>query len=382
MNFALTQEQEAFRKAIREVVDKEIAPRAAGYDSTGEFPWDNVRVLAELGYFGIHIPEEYGGIGADTVSHAIVIEELARGCAATALIYEVHTSLCAEAILKFGNEEQKKKYLPGLASGSTLGAFALTEPGAGSDAGSLKTTATLDGDTYLLNGQKCFISNGNVADVLVVMALTDRSKGVKGISAFIVEKGFEGFKTGRVEDKMGLRASAAAELFFDNCAVPRENLLGKEGEGFKVAMTALDLGRIGVAAQATGIAQACLEAATRYSKQRVQFGQPISGFQAIQWMLAEMATDIEAARLMYMRAAWLHSNGLRCTKEAAMAKMFASSMAVQSAIKAIQVHGGYGYMREYNVERYLRDSKVTEIYEGTNEVMRMVISGQVLKEIT
>ncbi len=382
MNFTLTEEQESVRRAIRDLVEKEIAPRASALDISGEFPWKNAQALADLGYFGLHIPEEYGGAGVDSLTLALVVEEIARGCASTALMYEVHCSLCSEAILKFGTEEQKRKYLPMLASGKVLGAFALTEPGAGSDAGSLKTIATLEGDQYVLDGQKCFISNGNTAGILVVFALTDKTKGIKGISAFIIEKEFPGFKTGRVEDKMGLRASSAAELFFDGCAVPKGNLLGKEGDGFKIAMTALDAGRIGVAAQATGIAQAALEAATKYAKQRVQFNQPISNFQAIQFMLAEMATDIEVARTMYQKAAWMHSQGMRCTKEAAMAKMFASSMAVQHCIKAIQIHGGYGYMREYNVERYLRDAKVTEIYEGTNEVMKMIVSGQVLRDIS
>ncbi|MGE5542460.1 MAG: acyl-CoA dehydrogenase family protein, partial [Bacillota bacterium] len=296
MDFILSDEHQSVRKSARDVVDKEIKPRAQALDISGEFPWENVRSLADLGYFGLHVPEEYGGAGLDSLALALVIEEIARGCASTALMYEVHCSLCSESILRFGTEDQKRRYLPVLASGNALGAFALTEPGAGSDAGSLKTVATLDGDHYVLDGQKCFITNGNTAGVLVVFALTDKTKGTKGISAFIVEKGFPGFKTGRVEDKMGLRASSAAELFFDKCLVPKENLLGKEGEGFKIAMTALDEGRIGVAAQATGIAQAAFESAARYSKQRVQFNQPIAGFQAIQFMLAEMATDIEAAR--------------------------------------------------------------------------------------
>ncbi|MCR4399200.1 MAG: acyl-CoA dehydrogenase family protein [Firmicutes bacterium] len=381
MDFRLSEEHEGFRRAARDLVEREIAPRARELDASGEMPWANVRALADLGYFGINIPEEYGGIGADSVSLALVVEEIARGCAATALIYEVHCSLCAEVIKRFGSEQQKRKYLPLLASGKSLGAFALTEPGAGSDAGSAKTSAVADGQRYVLEGQKCFITSGNVAGVFVVFAMTDKSKGTKGMSAFIVEGGSPGLKAGRVEDKMGLRASPAAEVFFDGCVVPRENLIGAEGDGFKIAMTALDSGRIGVAAQATGIAQAALEAAARYSRERVQFGQPISSFQAIQFMLAEMATDIEAARLMYRRAAWMHSQGMRCTKEAAMAKMFASSAAVRASIKAVQVHGGYGYMREYNVERYLRDSKVTEIYEGTNEIMKLVIASQVLKEI-
>lgn len=382
MDFVLGGEHESIRRAARDLVERQIEPRASALDISGEFPWENARDLAGLGYFGLHVPEEYGGLGADSLALALVIEEIARGCASTALMYEVHCSLCSESILKFGTDEQKRKYLPALASGEALGAFALTEPGAGSDAGSLQTVATLKGDHYVLDGRKCFITNGNTAGVIVIFAITDKTKGVKGISAFIVEKGFPGFKPGRVEDKMGLRASSAAEIFLDGCIVPRENLLGEEGEGFRVAMTSLEAGRIGVAAQATGIARAALEAAAGYAKRRVQFNQPISGFQAIQFMLADMATDIEASRNLYQKAAWMHAQGMRCAKEAAMAKMFASSMAVRHCADAIQIHGGYGYMREFKVERYLRDAKVTEIYEGTNEIMKVIISGQALREIS
>lgn len=378
MNFFLNDDQQAIRDAIRELCDKEIAPKAAELDRTHEFPWANFRLLAQQGYLCMQIPEEYGGAGLDYVSYAIVTEELARACASTSVIFEVHNSLHSEAIFQFGTEEQRQKYLPRLASGEILGAYALTEPGAGSDAGSIKTRAVLDGDHYVLNGQKTFITSGGQADNYIVMASTDPSKGSRGISAFIIEKGTPGMSFGKPEEKMGIRASHTTDIFFNDCRVPRENLLGKEGEGFKIALASLDGGRIGIAAQAVGITQAALDLATQYAKTRVQFGQPIANFQAIQWKLADMATDLDAARLLLYRAAFLRSQGVRATKEISMAKMFASDMAMKHTVEAVQILGGYGFMTEYKVERLMRDAKITQIYEGTNEIQRMVIARQLL----
>ena len=378
MNFELNEEQRAIREAIREVAEKEIAPRAAYYDQTGEFPWENVRTLARYGYLGVTVPVEYGGAGADMVSSTIIIEEVSRACAATGTVVDVHSSLFTEPVIRFGNEEQKRRYLPDLAGGRKLGAFCLTEPQAGSDAANQKTTAVLDGDHYVLNGTKCLISNGGAADLYLVMAVTDKGKGSKGISAFIVEKGMEGLSFGQPEDKLGIRASWTSDVILEGVRVPRENLLGREGEGYKIALATLDGGRVGIAAQAVGITQAALDRCVRYAKERHQFGQAIASFQAIQWMLAEMATDLEAARLLTYRAAFLHDRGVRYSKEAAMAKLFASTMAMKHTVKAVQIHGGYGYTREYVVERLMRDAKITEIYEGTSEVMKLVIAANLL----
>jgi butyryl-CoA dehydrogenase len=336
--------------------------------------------MAELGFLGLTAPEEYGGAGMDTVSYCIAIEEISKACAATAIVMAVQNSLVNYILLKFGTDEQKDKYLRPLATGQKIGAFALTEPGAGTDAAAQQTTAVLQGDHYVINGTKHFITNGGFADIVLLFAMTDKSKGHRGISCFIVEKGTPGFSTGKHEHKMGIRASDTCELIFEDCKVPVANRLGQEGEGFKIAMMALDAGRIGVGAQAVGIAQAALEKAIAHAKTRVQFGQPIAQFQAIQFMLADMATQIEAARLLVYNAALKKDAGERFSKEASMAKLFASEVAGFVTTKAVQIHGGYGYMKEYPVERYFRDAKITEIYEGTSEVQRMVIASNLLKE--
>jgi butyryl-CoA dehydrogenase len=328
---------------------------------------------------GIAIPDTYGGGGADIVSYVVAMEEISRGCASVGVIMSVNNSLVCDPINTFGTEEQKKKYLTPLASGKKLGCFGLTEPEAGSDAAAQKTTAVLQGGQWVINGKKNFITNGNVADYCVLMAMTDRSKGNKGISSFILDTKTPGFSVGAVEKKLGIKASGTAELIMEDCRIPEENLLGQVGQGFFVAMNTLDGGRIGIASQALGIARAALEAATEYSKTRVQFGAPISKLQAIQWMIADMATELDAARLLTLRAAFLKDHKLRYEKEAAMAKLFASEAASRIATKAIQVHGGYGYIKEYNVERHFRDARITEIYEGTSEIMRLVIASSILK---
>jgi len=376
MDFELNDEQQMIRKMVREFAEKELAPRAAEVDAQGQFPWEAIRKMGELGLLGLNVPEAYGGVGADMVSYALAIEEIARACGSTALTVAAH-ALCTTPLALFGNEEQKRKYLVPLAQGK-LGAFGLTEPGAGSDAAAAKTTAVRDGDWWVLNGSKIFITNGGLADVLIIVAVTDKSKGTRGISAFIVEKGTPGFTPGREEEKMGLRGSLTSQLFLENCRVPAANLLGNEGDGFKYALATLDSGRIGIGAMSVGLAQAALEASLRYAKERVQFGQPIANFQAIQWMLADMGTQIEAARLLVYRAAALKDKGQRFTKEAAMAKLFASEMAERACHKAIQIHGGYGYVREYAVERFYRDVRLCEIGEGTSEVQRLVIARQLL----
>jgi len=380
MDFRLTGDQEAIRKAVRDLAQRRIAPRAAHYDKTGEFPWDNVRDMAQMGLMGLTIAEEYGGAGQDMVSQSICIEELSRACSSTGVIFETHLHLCASTIQAWGTGDQKKRYLPLLASGERLGALGVTEPDAGSDAGSIATRAETTPSGYVLNGQKRFITNAREASIYVIIASTDPEKKARGLSAFIVEKDQPGVSFGEPEDKMGIRASVASDILLENVEVPRENLLAREGEGFKIAMTTLNGGRIGIAAQAVGIAQHALERALTYSLQRRQFDRPISDFQAIQWMLAETATEIEAARLLYLRAASLVDQGLPYAKEAAMAKLFASEAAERAASRAVQIHGGYGYMKEYHVERLMRDSKITQIYEGTSEVMKMVISGALLKE--
>jgi len=381
MDFALNEEQELFRKVVRDFAEKEIIPKAQEIDQRGEFPWEIIHKMAELGLMGIPIPEEYGGAGGDTISYAIAIEELARASGSVAITCSAHTSLACMPIYLFGTEEQKRKYLVPLAKGEKIGAFGLTEPGAGSDAASIKTRAVLVGDEWVINGQKIFITNGSVADVVVIAAVTDPSKGKRGISNFIIEKGTPGFRVGREEDKMGLRGSVTSELIFEDCRIPRENLLGKEGEGYKQFLITLDGGRIGIGAMAVGLGQAALEAAARYAKERVQFGQPIANFQAIQWMLADMATELEAARLLVYRAAWLKDQGVRFTKEAAMAKLYASEAAERACYKALQIHGGYGYTKEYPVERFYRDNRLTAIGEDTSEIQRLVIARQILSEL-
>jgi len=375
----LTPEQEDLRKLVAEFAKKEIAPRAAHYDHTEEFPTDNLTKMSELGLLGLPVPEQYGGVAVDTVSYAVAIEEISKACAATGAIMAVHTSAGIMPILLFGTEEQKQKYIPALASGEKIGAFALTEPGAGSDASRVTTTADADGEFYLLNGTKCFITNGGAAETYAVFATMDKSKGVKGITGFIVEKGTPGFSIGKKEEKMGIRASSTTELIFQNCRIPRENMLGKIGEGFKIAMIVLDGARIGIGAQAVGIAQAAYEEALGYSKVREQFGKPISAQQGVAFMLADMAIQIEAARHLVYHAAALKDAGRPYGKEAAMAKTFASDMSVKVTLDAIQIMGGYGYSREYPVERLLRDAKITQIYEGTNQIQRVVIAGHILK---
>ncbi len=379
MDFALNEEQEMFRKTIREFAEKEIMPRAQEIDLKGEFPWDIIRKMADLGLMGLPFPEEYGGAGGDTISYAIAVEEIARASGSVAITYSAHISLACSPIYLFGTEEQKRKYLIPMAKGEKIGAFGLTEPGAGSDAAAIKTRAVLDGDEWVINGQKIFITNGSIADVVVIAAVTDPAKGKKGISNFIVEKGTPGFRVGREEDKMGLRGSVTSELIFENCRIPKENLLGKEGEGYKQFLMTLDGGRIGIGAMAVGLGMAALEAAAKYAKERVQFGQPIAEFQAIQWMIADMATELEAARLLVLRAAWLKDQGQRFTKEAAMAKLFASEAAVRACYKAIQIHGGYGYTKDYPVERLYRDARLTTIGEGTSEIQRLVIARHILE---
>lgn len=379
VEFDLAVEQVALRDKVRSFVEKEVVPLARHGDRTGEFPWANWERLKEMGLLGLLAPVEYGGQGRDSLSYATVVEEISRGCAALGVSYSVHASLVCRTIMRVGTGEQKEKYLRRLASGDSIGAFALTEPGAGTDPSSLETAAVRDGDTYSLTGTKCLITNGEIADVFIVFAMTDRSKGHRGISAFLVEKGTPGFAVGKRFDKMGIRASVTNELLFSACRVPAANLLGAEGDGFKIAMATLDGGRIGIGAQAVGIAQAAFEAAVGYAKERRQFGQPISSFQAIQWMVAEMATSIEAARLLVYRAAALADRDVRFSKEAAMAKLFASDTAVSVTRKAVQVFGGHGYITDNPVERYYRDAKITEIYEGTSEAQKMVVAGAIFK---
>jgi len=379
MNFELTEEQKMVQDMARDFADREIKPKAPELDQTERHPAEIIQKMAELSLMGIAIPDTYGGGGADIVSYAVAMEEISRGCASVGVIMSVNNSLVCDPINTFGTEEQKKKYLTPLASGKKLGCFGLTEPEAGSDAAGQKTTAVLQGDQWVINGKKNFITNGNVADSCVLMAMTDKGKGYKGISSFIVDTKTPGFSVGAVEKKLGIKASGTAELIMEGCRIPKENLLGQVGQGFYVAMNTLDGGRIGIASQALGIARAALEAAVEYSKTRVQFGAPISKLQAIQWMIADMATELDAARLLTLRAAFLKDHKLRYEKEAAMAKLFASEAASRIATKAIQVHGGYGYIKEYNVERHFRDARITEIYEGTSEIMRLVISSSILK---
>ena len=379
MQFKLNEEQELIQAMVKEFAESEVAPIAAEIDRNHRFPEELIPKMAELNLLGVPFPEEVGGAGADNLSYSIVVEELSRVCASTGVIVSAHTSLGSWPIYQFGSPEQKEKYLQNLASGSKLAAFALTEPGAGTDAAAGKTTAVLEGNEWVLNGSKIFITNGGYAEVYIVTAMTDPAKGTKGISAFIVEKDAPGFSVGEKEHKLGIKASSTTPLYFNNCRIPKDALLGEVGQGFKIAMQTLDGGRIGIAAQALGIAQGALDAATSYAKERIQFGKPIAVQQAIQWMLADMATEIDAARFLVYRASWNKDNGLPYSKEAAMAKLFASETASRVANKAIQIHGGYGYTEEYPVERALRDAKITEIYEGTSEVQRMVVAASILR---
>ncbi|MGN1400485.1 MAG: acyl-CoA dehydrogenase [Bacillus sp. (in: firmicutes)] len=379
MNFKLTEEHEMIRKMVRDFALNEVAPTAAERDEEERFDMDIFKKMAELGLTGIPWPEEYGGIGSDYLAYCIAVEELSRVCASTGVTLSAHTSLAGWPIYKFGSEEQKQTYLRPMAQGEKIGAYGLTEPGSGSDAGGMRTTAKLDGDEYVLNGSKIFITNGGIADIYVVFALTDPESKQKGTSAFIVESDFPGFSVGKKEQKLGIRSSPTTEIIFDNCRVPKKNLLGKEGEGFKIAMMTLDGGRNGIAAQAVGIAQGALDAALEYSKERVQFGKPIAAQQGIGFKLADMATGIEAARLLTYQAAWLESEGLPYGKESAMSKLLAGDTAMKVTTEAVQIFGGYGYTKDYPVERYMRDAKITQIYEGTQEIQRLVISRMITK---
>ena len=379
MNFQLTEEQEMLRKMVRDFAMNEVEPTAAERDEEERFDREIFDKMAELGLTGIPWPEEYGGIGADFVSYCIAVEELSRVCASTGVTLSAHLSLASWPIYKYGTEEQKKTFLQLLATGEALGAYALSEPGAGSDVAAMKTVAKKDGDDYVLNGNKVWITNGGVADLYIVFAKTDPAANHKGISAFIVEKGTEGFTFGKKEKKLGIRSSPTTELIFENCRIPKENLLGEEGEGFKIAMTTLDGGRNGIAAQAVGIAQGALDASINYAKEREQFGKPIAHNQGISFKLADMATEVEAARLLTYQAAWLESNGKPYGKESAMSKLFAGDAAMRITVEAVQIFGGYGYTKDYPVERYMRDAKITQIYEGTQEVQRLVIGRIVTK---
>lgn len=374
MEFSLTREQEMIRKMMQDFAENEVKPIAADTDLKCEYPQENIEKLFDYGVMGMIVPKEYGGAGADDLSGAIAIEELSKYCASTGDILATHNGLCCDPIVQFGNSEQKKKYLQMLTSGHKVGAFALTEPDAGSDASKGTTTAVLDGDHYVLNGSKIFITNGYVAEVFVVFAMTDPSKGTRGISAFIVESSFPGFSVGKHEEKMGLHGSPTAEIVFIDCIVPKENLLGSEGKGFGIAMKTLDGGRIGIAAQGLGISEGAYQEAKEYVKGRIQFGKPISKFQNTQFELADMEVAIEAGKLLTYKAAELKTSGVKFTKEAAIAKLFTSENAMKITTKAVQMLGGYGYTRDYPVERMMRDAKITEIYEGTSEVQRIVIS--------
>ena len=379
MNFRLSEEHEMIRKMVRDFAKNEVAPTAAERDEEERFDKGLFDKMAELGLTGIPWPEEYGGIGSDYVAYCIAVEELSRVCASTGVTLSAHTSLASWPIFKFGTEEQKQRYLRPLATGEKIGAYGLTEPGSGSDSGAMRTMARRDGDDYILNGSKIFITNGGVADTYVVFALTDPEKKQKGTSAFIIEKDFEGFSVGKKEKKLGIRSSPTTEIIFEECRVPKENLLGEEGDGFKIAMMTLDGGRNGIAAQAVGIAQGALDAATEYAKERVQFGKPISAQQGVGFKLADMATSVEAARLLTYQAAWLESQGLPYGKESAMSKLFAGDAAMRVTTDAVQIFGGYGYTKDYPVERFMRAAKITQIYEGTQEIQRLVISRMLTK---
>ena len=380
MDIELTEEQRQVRELCRAFADEELRPHARKWDEEHVFPAAAVRKLAEMGLMGVAVPPEWGGAGMDNLSYALAMEEVSRGCAGTSVVMSVSNSLYCDPILKFGTEQQKKEFLAPFARGDKLGCFALTEPMSGSDAAEMRTAATAKGDRYVLNGAKNFITNGPQADAVLVFAMTDRSKAHRGITAFLVPTDARGLTRGKPDDKVGIRASGSCTLFFEEVEVPAASRLGGEGEGFKVAMATLDGGRIGIAAQALGIARAACEEAVAYAKERKAFGKPIAQHQAIQFMLADMATEIDAARLLVWRAASLKDRGVRFTTEAAMAKLYASEMAERVTSKALQIHGGYGYTKDFDVERHWRDSRITEIYEGTSEIQRIVISANLLKE--
>ena len=379
MDFSLSKKEQLFLQMIREFAENEVKPLAAEVDEQEKFPIETVKKLGKLGVMGIPIPVQYGGQGGTNQMYSMAVEELSRVCATTGVIVSAHTSLCMAPILEHGTEEQKMKYLPKLASGEWIGAFGLTEPNAGTDAAMQQTTAVDAGDKWIINGSKIFITNASEASVFIVMAMTDKSKGTKGISAFIVEKGFKGFSIGKKEMKMGIRGSATCELIFENCEVPKENLLGELGKGFKIAMMTLDGGRIGIASQALGIAQGAMDETVKYTKERKQFGKAIAKFQNTQFQMADLETKVQAARLLVRSASYKKDMHIPYSADAAMAKLFAAETAMEVTTKAVQFHGGYGYTREYPVERMMRDAKITEIYEGTSEVQRMVISSKLLK---
>ena len=380
MNYFLNEEQEMIRDLVKEIAQEKVAPLAAELDEKGEFPWELIKLFAESDLFALFVPEEYGGLGKGVLDLCIVVEELSKACAGVSVTYAA-SALGTYPIILFGSEEQKKKYLPAIAKGEKLTAFGLTESDAGSDAGGIRTAAVRDGDYYILNGNKQWITNGGEAEIYTVIALTDRAKGSRGASAFIVEKDTPGFGFGKKENKMGIRCSATRELIFNNCRIPKENLLGREGMGFLVAMRTLDKSRPGVAAQAIGIAQGALDDAVKYARERIQFGKPISSFQGIQFMLADMATQIEAARaLLYAGARYMDSGAKDISKISSMTKLFASDVAMKVTTDAVQIFGGYGYMKDYPVEKRMRDAKITQIYEGTNQIQREIIALQLIKE--
>jgi alkylation response protein AidB-like acyl-CoA dehydrogenase len=379
MSIKFTDEQLMIQTMVRDFSREVIAPTAAERDKTKEFPGDNLKQLGELGFMGMMVPPEYNGSGADTISYVLALSEVAYSCASTAVVMSVHNSIVCESILRYGTEDQKQRFLKPLATGEIIGAFALTEPNAGSDPVRQTTKAVRDGDSYILNGTKRFITTGKNAGVVIVTAKTDETKRHKGISAFLVKKETPGFTTGPLEDKMGLRGSDTVDLIFEDCRVPAKDMLGEEGDGFKIAMTGLDGGRIGISAQSVGVAQAAFDAAVQYAKEREQFGQSISRFQGLRWMVADMATDIEAARQLMLSASAMKDRGENYTAQASMAKLFSSEMVNRVTATALQLHGGYGYIKEYPVERYYRDARVFTIYEGTSEIQRIVISNHVFK---
>ncbi len=380
LEFLLNEEQQQLRKSVREYAEREIAPHVMEWDEAAKFPMDTVKELGRMGLMGVIFPTEYGGSGMGYIEYVIAVEELSRVDGSVGIIVAAHTSLCSNHIFLAGNEEQKMKYIPKLATGEFIGAWGLTEPGSGSDAGGARCSAVRKGDKWVLNGTKTFITNGSYADVYVVIAVTDRAARTHGLSAFIVEKGAKGFRPGKKENKLGLRASDTAELVFEDCELPLSNLLGQEGQGFIDAMRILDGGRISIAALGLGMAQGAYESAVKYSKQRKQFGQAISEFQAIQWKLADMATEIDAARLLTMRSAWMKDNHMKTTLESSMAKLYTSEVAVRAANEAVQIHGGYGFIKDYPAEKFYRDVKLCTIGEGTSEIQRMVIARQILKD--
>jgi butyryl-CoA dehydrogenase len=380
MEIELTEEQQLLRQTVRRFAEEVVAPRAKAIDASGEFPLDFFRQAGELGLAGVYVPEEVGGAGMDMVAYCVAIEEISRVCASSGVILSVNNSLVCDPLLRYADDEQKREFLAPLASGKKLGCFALTEPEAGSDAGALRSTARRDGDDYVLDGSKVFITNGTHADLALVFASVDLEKKHRGIACFVVDTASDGFRRGHHEYKLGVQASGTTQLYFDGLRVPARQRLGEEGEGFKIAMSTLDGGRIGIAAQAVGIAQGAFEAALAYAKERKQFGRPIADFQAIQFYLADMAMELDAARLLVYKAAWAKTAQKRYSLEAAQAKLFASEMAQRVTNKALQIHGGYGYTRDYDVERFFRDARITEIYEGTSEIQKMVIADWILKE--